>query len=93
MSEKTAAEFLKMIEGFSLTSAVNALNQVKKGAYSLKAKNSTTWNEIRLELWESTISKPVATAFIDKGHSREDRKNAVLEMVGTARRFLRIDEA
>lgn len=91
MNEKTATEFLKMIEGFSLRSAMAALNQVKKGAYSLKAKNSATWNEVRLELWESTISKPVATAFVDKGHTREDRKNAVLELVGTARVFLRLE--
>lgn len=84
---------LEMIrEGLPLTACVSILNQLTRGSYRLKAKTSRELNEITLELWESSIrQRPVATAYIDRGHTKDDRKAAAAELAGTARVFLRLE--
>lgn len=91
---ETAENYLSLMDDgrLPLTACVTIINQLKKGSYRLKARTSHDLNEITLELWESSIrQRPVATAYIDRGHTRDDRKSAAKELAGTARAFLRIE--
>jgi len=73
----------------SLTQTINELNGATRGAYRVTVKANAEFNEVQVRLYESTMHNPIATAYIDRGHTVESRLNAAAELRATVGIYLR----
>jgi hypothetical protein len=72
---------------FCIGREVKALHGTRgRGAYFVKVKHSREWNEIRVTLTDGTTKR--AEAFIDLGHTVEDKAGALAEVRGTVAQFI-----
>lgn len=72
----------------SLTKHVSALNGLTRGAYRISVRQSAEWNEITVTLRENTTPRPIATGFIDRGHTPADHMTAAADLRGLVRAYL-----
>lgn len=72
----------------SLTIHIKALNGLTRGAYRVTVKKSAEWNEITVTLRENTMTRPVATGFVDCGHTSDSRREAAAEVRDLVRAYL-----
>lgn len=73
----------------SLSAQVKALNGSRgRGSYFVRVKWVREFNEIQIRLTDGTCTR--ATAFVDVGHTAEDRRGAVQELTATVQRFLAV---
>lgn len=75
-------------QGASLTKIIKALNGLRRGAYRITIRASAEWNEVQIRLHESNTREPIATGFIDRGHTRENRADAAEELRGLVLAYL-----
>lgn len=73
----------------SLSKTVASLNGSTKGAYRVTVKQISEFNEVQVRLYESTMTNPVAVAYIDRGHTVESRQACAAEVLGTVNVYLR----
>lgn len=70
----------------SLTENVKRLNRRERGAYCITVKKIPEYNEVQIKLFNGRTE--TATAFIDYGHTRESRRDAIGEIHGTVKAYL-----
>jgi len=73
----------------SLTKTIAELNGATRGAYRVTVKANSEFNEVQIRLYESTMINPIATAYIDRGHTVESRQACADEVRGTVAVYLR----
>lgn len=76
------------MNGASLTKTIKACQMLKRGAYSISIIVRPEYNEIELRLWENTVKRPIATAFIDRGHTADEKAMAAEDLRSTIRVYL-----
>lgn len=84
---ETTLDALAM-NGASLTKTIKACNGMTRGAYRVTIKVEADYNEVQVRLWENTHSRAIATAFIDRGHTADDKAMAAEELRSTIRVYL-----
>lgn len=67
---------------------VTALNGLTRENYRITVTTNAVWNEISVTLCKNTMTRPVATGFVDCGHTREDRDNAASKLRDLVRAYL-----
>ena len=72
----------------SLTQVCRELNGATRGAYRVTVRQSADWNEVQVKLYESTMALPIATAYHDRGHTRESRLDCAIQVAASVRSFL-----
>lgn len=87
-TREQAAEVIDRLDGANLTATVKALNGLTRGSYRVTIKQDAEYNEAQVRLWENTIKDPIATGFIDRGHTNESRFEAAAEVRGIVRAYL-----
>lgn len=73
----------------SLSQTIAELNGSTQGAYRVTVKAVSEYNEVQVKLYESTMHNPIATAYIDRGHTVESRQACADEVLGTVNIYLR----
>lgn len=81
-------EVLDGISRYSLTMTVKAVNGMRCGGYRITATQNNEFNEVEVRLYENTMRHPVATGFVDRGHTRESKFEAAEEVRGLVRAYL-----
>lgn len=81
-------EIIDALDGANLTATVKTLSGIKRGSYHVTIKQDSDWNEVQVRLWESGNRNPIATGFIDRGHTNESRFEAAAETRATVRAYL-----
>lgn len=84
------SETIDALAGANLSRTISTLNGLTCGKHQIIIRSSAEFNEITIRLYDDTISKrtPIATAYIDRGHTAEEKYAAAEEVRGTARAFL-----
>jgi hypothetical protein len=86
---RTAIEdMINDLNGANLNKTIKALNGAKRGAYHVTLKASAEWNEVQIRLFENTIRGPIATGFIDRGHTTAERSEAATDVRSMVRAYL-----
>ncbi len=88
---KEAVEDLleSLAEGnLSITQHVKSLHTTRRGSYFVSVKQNNEYNEITVKLYENTHGQAIATGYIDRGHTKEDRRFACEELRGLIRAYL-----
>lgn len=70
----------------SITENIRRLNRRERGDYCITVKKIPEYNEIQIHLLNE--NKPIATTYIDYGHTAESRRDAISEMHGTVKAYL-----
>ena len=81
-------KLLKELNGASLTTTIKRLNGLRRGGYQVTIKPNAEYNEVQCRLWENADREPVATGFIDRGHTTEAKYCAAEELRGLVRAYL-----
>lgn len=76
------------LEGANLAATIRQLNGLKRGGYRVTIKQDAEYNEVQCRLWENTTREPIATGFIDRGHTTQTKYEAAEELRGLVRAYL-----
>jgi hypothetical protein len=87
-SREEIEEMLDALEGANITATVQRLNGLRRGGYRVTVTQSSEWNEVQIRLYENTIREPIASAFVDRGHTRESKFDAAGEVRDMIRIYL-----
>lgn len=83
-----AEEILDGLKGANLMATVRTLNGLTRGSYKVTITQDAEYNEVQCRLRDSTRGNPIATGFIDRGHTKESRYEAAEELRGLVRAYL-----
>lgn len=81
-------EALDALAGANITATVRGVNGMRRGGYRITATQNNEFNEVEVRLYESSMRHPVATGFVDRGHTRESKLEAAEEVRGLVRAYL-----
>lgn len=87
-TREQAEEIIDGLDGANLTATVKTLNGLTRGGYRVTVKQDAEYNEVQIRLYENTIREPIATGFIDRGHTNVTKFEAAAETRGIVRDYL-----